>query len=53
MVEWKKLGEVCKVHTGSQLNKADMLENGPYPVVNELTDKVAPFREGLHKLTLL
>lgn len=34
MVEWKKLGEVCKVHTGNQLNRADMLEYGPYPVVN-------------------
>ena len=34
MVEWKKLGEVCKVHTGSQLNRADMLERGQYPVVN-------------------
>lgn len=34
MVEWKKLGEVCKVHTGSQLNRSDMLENGPHPVVN-------------------
>jgi type I restriction enzyme S subunit len=34
MVEWKKLGEVCKVHTGSQLNKSDMLEDGPFPVVN-------------------
>ena len=34
MVEWKKLGEVCKIHTGSQLNRADMLEDGPYPVVN-------------------
>jgi len=34
MVEWKKLGEVCKVHTGSQLNRSDMLDNGLYPVVN-------------------
>jgi len=34
MVEWKKLGEVCKVHTGSQLNKTDMIEEGPFPVVN-------------------
>ena len=34
MVEWKKLGEVCKVHTGSQLNKSSMLEEGPFPVVN-------------------
>ncbi len=34
MVEWKKFGEVCKVHTGSQLNRSDMLEDGLYPVVN-------------------
>ena len=33
-VEWKKLGEVCKVHTGCQLNRADMLDDGLYPVVN-------------------
>ena len=33
-VEWKKLGDVCKVHTGSQLNRTDMLEVGAYPVVN-------------------
>lgn len=34
MVEWKKLGEVCKVHTGSQLNRAEMMDLGLYPVVN-------------------
>ena len=34
MVEWKKLGEVIKVHTGDQLNRADMLDDGLYPVVN-------------------
>lgn len=34
MVEWKKFGEVCKVHTGSQLNRADMHNNGLFPVVN-------------------
>ena len=34
MVEWKELGMVCKVHTGSQLNRADMLDDGLYPVVN-------------------
>ena len=34
MVEWKKLGEVCTVHTGSQLNRDDMIEDGLYPVVN-------------------
>ncbi len=34
MVEWKKLGEVISVHTGSQLNRNDMLEQGVYPVIN-------------------
>ena len=34
MVEWKKLGDVCTVHTGSQLNRNDMIEDGLYPVVN-------------------
>lgn len=34
MVEWKRLGDICKVHTGKQLNKSDMLESGSYPVMN-------------------
>ncbi|MBQ8866838.1 MAG: restriction endonuclease subunit S [Bacteroidaceae bacterium] len=34
MVEWKKLGEVCVVHTGGQLNRNDMIEEGLYPVIN-------------------
>ena len=34
MLEWKKFGEVCAVHTGSQLNRSDMLEKGTYPVIN-------------------
>ena len=34
MVEWKKLSEVCSVHTGSQLNRNNMIEDGLYPVVN-------------------
>ena len=34
MVEWKKLGEVISVHTGGQLNRNDMIEDGLYPVVN-------------------
>jgi len=34
MLEWKKLGEVISVHTGSQLNRNDMLEQGDYPVIN-------------------
>ena len=34
MVEWRKLGDVCTVHTGSQLNRDDMIEDGLYPVVN-------------------
>lgn len=34
MLEWRKLGEVISVHTGSQLNRNDMLEQGAYPVIN-------------------
>ena len=34
MVEWKKFGDICSVHTGNQLNRDDMIENGMYPVVN-------------------
>ena len=34
MVEWKRLGEVISVHTGSQLNRNDMLEQGICPVIN-------------------
>lgn len=34
MLEWKKLGEVISVHTGSQLNRNDMLEHGTCPVIN-------------------
>lgn len=34
MVEWKKIGEVCTVHTGSQLNRDDMIDDGKYPVIN-------------------
>lgn len=33
-VEWKKLNDVCSVHTGTQLNKEKMLEDGVYPVIN-------------------
>ena len=55
MVEWKKLGEVCKVHTGSQLNKADMLENGPYPVVNggkEYSGYTDKYNENAYTITI-
>ena len=34
MVEWIKLGDVCSVHTGGQLNRDNMIEDGLYPVVN-------------------
>ena len=34
MVEWKKIGEVCSVHTGGQLNRDDMVDDGLYPVIN-------------------
>ena len=55
MVEWKKLGEVCKVHTGSQLNRSDMLEVGPYPVVNggkEYSGYTDKFNENANSITI-
>ena len=33
-VEWKKLGEVCEVLKGKQLNKTELLEEGEYPAYN-------------------
>ena len=55
MVEWKKFGEVCKVHTGSQLNRADMLEKGKYPVVNggrEFSGYTDSFNERANNITI-
>lgn len=31
-VEWKKLGEFCKVLRGKRLTKKELVENGKYPV---------------------
>lgn len=31
-VEWKTLGEVCKVLRGKRLTKKELIENGEYPV---------------------
>ncbi|WP_291946946.1 restriction endonuclease subunit S [Campylobacter sp.] len=33
-VEFKALGEVCKIYKGSQLNKMLLYSNGKYPVIN-------------------
>jgi type I restriction enzyme S subunit len=33
-VEFKKLGEVCEIYTGTQFNKRDMEIVGDYPVIN-------------------
>lgn len=33
-VEYKPLGEVCKIEKGKQLNKEILLEQGQYPVIN-------------------
>ena len=33
-VEYKKLGEVISIYTGTQFNKRNMLEVGNYPVIN-------------------
>lgn len=34
MIEYKSLKDICSVHTGSQLNRDDMIEDGKYPVIN-------------------
>ena len=55
MVEWKKLGEVCKVHTGSQLNRTDMLDKGLYPVVNggrEYSGYTDKYNENANNITI-
>lgn len=33
-VEYRKLGEICKINKGKQLNKALLLNDGVYPVIN-------------------
>lgn len=55
MVEWKKLGDVCTVHTGSQLNRNDMVEDGLYPVVNggrEFSGRTNSFNEKANSITI-
>ena len=55
MVEWKKLGEVCSVHTGGQLNRDDMIEGGLYPVVNggkEFSGYTNSYNETANNITI-
>ncbi|AWX69598.1 restriction endonuclease subunit S [[Mycoplasma] anseris] len=33
-LEYKKLGEICEIKTGDQLNKNKMIIDGKYPVIN-------------------
>lgn len=33
-VEWKKLGEVCKIERGQRVTKAQLIINGKYPVIS-------------------
>ena len=33
-VEYKPLGELCKIKKGTQLNKDGLLKEGKYPVIN-------------------
>lgn len=33
-VEYKKLGDSIQIYSGAQFNKRDMLDYGPYPVIN-------------------
>ena len=34
MLEYKCIGDICSVHTGSQLNRDNMIDDGLYPVIN-------------------
>ncbi len=55
MVEWKRLGDVCEVHTGSQLNRNDMIDDGSYPVVNggrEFSGFTNSFNEKANSITI-
>lgn len=55
MVEWKKLGDVSTVHTGSQLNRNDMVEDGLYPVVNggrEFSGYTNSYNEPANSITI-
>lgn len=55
MVEWKKLGDICTVHTGSQLNRNDMVEDGLYPVVNggrEFSGYTNSYNETANSITI-
>lgn len=54
-VEWKKLGEVCTVHTGEQLNRNDMVDDGQYPVINggkEPSGYTNSFNERANSITI-
>ena len=55
MVKWKKLGEVCTVHTGSQLNRDNMIEDGLFPVVNggrEISGYTNSYNEEANTITV-
>ncbi len=34
MVEWKELGDVCKIVRGKRVTKGELIENGRYPVIS-------------------
>ena len=34
MVEWKKLGDACKIVRGKRVTKGELIENGTYPVIS-------------------
>ena len=54
-VEWKKLGEVCEVHTGEQLNRNDMVDDGQFPVINggkEPSGYTNSFNEQANSITI-
>lgn len=54
-VEWKKLGDVCEVHTGEQLNRNDMVDDGQFPVINggkEPSGYTNSFNEQANSITI-
>ena len=34
MVEWKELGDICKIVRGKRVTKGELIENGRYPVIS-------------------
>lgn len=48
-VEWKKLGEVCKVLRGSRLTKKELVETGKYPVFHGGIEPIGYYNQSNRK----